>query len=384
MGEIGRRSMVQGGVTALFGAACATCSGTTLNRDTPSSVPLANVDPWGANIFLDIENERWKRRHTFEMLSHAGVRWVYQRMAWDDIEIPSKGSFVNVHRRESTWDRYDEIVDLADEFGLRIVARIERTPAWARANGTSASAPPSNTEDFEEFLRTLATRYAGRIHHYQIWHEPNLASGWGGTPPDPQAYAALLRAAYTTLKSVSKEIIVANGQLAPTLEETPRAVNDLVYLRRLYDHAAGETTDIQAAAAFGMEHEPENPPDARVLNFRRVELIRKLMVEFGLADVPVWLSAYGWNAAPSDFDSTRLTWRRVPEREQAAWTVEAVDYGLQQWPWIGVFGIWFFRQPFELLGPNNAAYFFRMVDPDFTPRLLYRAVQQAATGRTDL
>ncbi len=305
-------------------------------------------------------------------------------MAWDTIEIPSKGSFVNAQRRERTWERFDEIVDLAEEFDLTIVARVERTPLWARPGGGTETAPPINRSDFADFLNTLGSRYAGRIRHYQIWHEPNLASGWGGGAPDPQAYADLLRVAYDALKSVDSEIGVASAQLAPTLEASPRALDDLTYLRQLYDQAAGESLDIQAAAAFGMEHPPEAAPDPRVLNFRRVELVRDLMVEYGLSDIPVWLSAYGWNAAPADFDASQLVWRRVAESQQAEWTVEGVRYGLREWPWIGVFGIWFFRQAFERLGPDDAAYFFRMVDPDFTPRLVYRAVQQAATGQTDL
>ena len=133
-----------------------------------------------------------------------------------------------------------------------------------------------------------------------------------------------------------------------------------------------------------MQYSPTTPPDPRVLNFRRVELLRNLMVEYGRSDAPVWLSAYGWNAAQPDLEASQHVWRRVEEAQQSAWTVDGVRYGLREWPWIGVFGIWFFRQSFSTLGPENAAYYFRMVDPDFTPRPLYRAVQEAATGATDL
>lgn len=379
-----RRSVMRGGGAALLSAALAACGGTTVHRPHPSPVRLANVDPWGANVFLDLEDEAWKRRHTMEMLQQAGVRWVYQRMAWGNIETTGKGSFEDLQRREHTWERYDEIVDLAEEFEIAVVARVEQTPLWARPVGSSATSPPVNLNDFADFLKTLGGRYAGRVTTYQIWHEPNLASGWGGAAPAPEAYADLLRVAYDVLKSVDSEISVASAQLAPTLETSPRALNDLLYLRQLYDKAAGEAFDIQAAAAFGMEHPPAAEPDPRVLNFRRVELVRELMVEYDLGEIPVWLSAYGWNAAPADFDASQLAWRRVPEMQQAEWTVDSVRYGLREWPWIGVFGIWFFRQAFGHLGPDDASYFFRLVDPDFTPRLVYRAVQQAATGQTDL
>ena len=164
-----RRSVMRGGGAALLSAALAACGGTTVHRPHPSPVRLANVDPWGANVFLDLEDEAWKRRHTMEMLQQAGVRWVYQRMAWGNIETTGKGSFEDLQRREHTWERYDEIVDLAEEFEIAVVARVEQTPLWARPVGSSATSPPVNLNDFADFLKTLGGRYAGRVTTYQIW-----------------------------------------------------------------------------------------------------------------------------------------------------------------------------------------------------------------------
>ena len=379
-----RRSVVQGAAGLMGAALLAACGAEPVRRPAPSSLPLANVEPWGANVFLDLEDEGWKRRQSLEMLRAAGVRWIFQRIAWDAVETVGQDLFVNPQRRESSWERFDDIVDRAQDLGIAVVARVERSPQWARPGRDSPTAPPVDLADFAAFLRTLAARYKDRVQHYQIWHEPNLAANWGGAAPDPAAYAALLRVAYDALKSADDRTVVAGAQLAPTLENNPRAISDLTFLRQTYDHGAAETLDVQAAAAFGMQYSPSTPADPRVLNFRRVELIRNLMVEYGRSDAPVWLSAYGWNAAPPDLEASQATWRRVDEAQQAAWTVDGVRYGLREWPWIGVFGIWFFRQSFAALGPDDVSYYFRMVDPDFTPRPVYRAVQQAATGQSDL
>ena len=382
--RLDRRSVVRGAAGLMGGALLAACGAEPVRRSAPSPLPLANVEPWGANVFLDVENEDWKRRHSLELLRAAGVRWIFQRIGWDAVETVGQGLFVNPQRRESSWDRFDDIVDRAREQGISVVARIERSPQWARPGRDSPTAPPVDLADFAAFLRTLAERYADRIQHYQIWHEPNLAANWGGAAPDPAGYAELLRVAYDSLKSFDDRLVVAGAQLAPTLENNPRAISDLTYLRQIYDHGAAEALDIQAAAAFGMQYSPSTPPDPRVLNFRRVELLRNLMVEYGRSDAPVWLSAYGWNAAPPDLEASQSPWRRVEEPQQAAWTIDGVRFGLREWPWIGVFGIWYFRRSFTALGPDDAGYYFRMVDPDFTPRPVYRAVQEAATGHTDL
>ena len=381
--RLDRRSVVRGAAGLAGAALLAACGAEPVRRTAPSPLPLANVEPWGANVFLDVENEAWKRRHSLELLRDAGVRWIFQRIGWDAVET-GPGRFVNPQRRESSWDRFDDIVDRAHDQGISVVARIERSPQWARPGRDSPTAPPVDLADFATFLRTLAEHYHDRVQHYQIWHEPNLAANWGGAAPDPAGYAELLRVAHDALKSVDDRLVVAGAQLAPTLENNPRAISDLAYLRRIYDHGAAEALDIQAAAAFGMQYSPNTPADPRVLNFRRVELLRNLMVEYGRGDAAVWLSAYGWNAAPPDLEASQPAWRRVEESQQAAWTIDGVRYGLSEWPWIGVFGIWFFRQSFTALGPDDAAYYFRMVDPDFTPRPVYRAVQEAATGQTDL
>ena len=51
------------------------------------------------------------------------------------------------------------------------------------------------------------------------------------------------------------------------------------------------------------------------------------------------------------------------------------------WPWAGVFNIWFLRRPFADIDPSKSEYYFRMIDPDFTPRKVYKAVAEAANKR---
>ncbi len=376
---IGRRALLAGGAAAGL-AALSACGDSAVRRLQPSPIALANVWPWGTNTFLDLEVETWKRRQTLEMVRDAGIRWIKQHAPWADIETPEGGQFFNAAARRSTWDKYDEIVDLAEETGIEIIARIDRAPAWARGNQANPTAPPTDLNDYGRFLRAFATRYRGRVRHYQIWNEPNLAHEWGGSPPSPSGYARLLRVANLAIKRVDDDNVVIAAPMAATLENSPRAMDEVQFLRRMYETGAGDHLDVQAANAFGLEHPPERPPDPDVLNFRRVEFVRELMVEFGLRNKPVWFNEYGWNASPEDMNPAKLVWRRVPEETQAEWTVEGVRYALTHWPWAGVFNLWFFRKPLTALQPDESEYYFRMVEPDFTPRLVYRAVQRAATG----
>jgi hypothetical protein len=101
------------------------------------------------------------------------------------------------------------------------------------------------------------------------------------------------------------------------------------------------------------------------------------MEDHGDADKSIWFNEYGWNAAPSSFDEDDLLWKRVSEEEQAEYALRGIELARQDWPWAGVFNIWYFRQTGQQYTPNDAAYYFRMVDVDFTPRRVYDAVQDA-------
>jgi hypothetical protein len=102
------------------------------------------------------------------------------------------------------------------------------------------------------------------------------------------------------------------------------------------------------------------------------------MERSGDQDKAIWLNEYGWNAAPDSFPEEARPWKRVSEEEQAEYTVKGIEYARENWPWAGVFHIWYFRQVGDIQ-PQDAAYYFRMVDVDFSPRRVYHAVQKLDT-----
>ena len=69
-------------------------------------------------------------------------------------------------------------------------------------------------------------------------------------------------------------------------------------LRRMYEAGAGAAFDVLAAHAYGWSFPADDPPDAAVVNFRRVELERAIMVEFGDAGKPAMITEGGWNDHP--------------------------------------------------------------------------------------
>lgn len=341
------------------------------------TIPLTDVNPYGANFFLEREVEAWKRDRTLAMARDAGITWARQQFPWEEIE-PAPDEF--------NWDKYDGIVDLYLKNGIQIIARLDRPPPWARtkASGTGSSGPPDDFDRFGDFVDAFARHYRGKIYLLQIWNEPNLAREWNDAPIDPAEYARLLKVAYTRAKAVDPAIRILTAPLAITLgepypnrENAFRNMNDLTFLDQVYKAGARGSFDILSANAFGLGSPPEEPPDPGKLNFQRVALERQIMEKNGDGDKGVWIDEYGWNAPPASMPDGKLIWGRVNEEQQADYTVRGIEYARKNWPWVGVISIWFFRQVGDI-SLNNPEYFFRMVDVDFTPRPIYLAVAQAA------
>lgn len=338
-------------------------------------------NPLGVNTFLEQEADPAVRRRSLELIRAAGIRWVRQQFRWEEIEPRRSGEYTDPNTGGSSWEKYDHIVALAAEMGVEVIARVDTAPAWARG-GTAPDgrAPPVDARDWERFVGAVAQRYRGRVGHYQIWNEPNLTIEWGRQPVDPAAYTRLLEAGYRAIKAADPGAAVLAAALAPTLDETPEALNELVFLQRMYDAGARRFFDILSVNAYGLRGGPD---DLRLglddVNFSRPLRVREVMVLNGDARKPVWASEMGWNAAPSDLPGPN-EYGRVSPRLQARYTVRAYERARQEWPWMGVMAIWYFKRP-DGRDQEQAWYYFRMMEPDFTPLPLYHAIQGYARER---
>ncbi len=334
----------------------------------PVPIPNTQVNPLCANFFLQQEVEAWKKDKTLQMAQDAGIVWAKQQFAWEEIE-PRKGEF--------NWRKFDELVSLFEQHQMGIIARLDRPPLWAKKDARFRQGPPDNLGDFGDFVFAFVQRYRGRVRYVQIWNEPNLWNEWGGQPPNAAQYLELLKVGYTRAKQADPSVQVLSAPLAPTLEESSFALSDLIYLDQLYRLGAQNYFDILSANAFGQEFGPDDPPQASVLNFSRVVLQHTIMEKYGDARKAIWINEYGWNASPPFFPKSSLTWQRVSEAEQAAYTVRGIQKARAEWPWVGPLCVWYFRQVGNI-SPQRPDYYFRIVDPDFAPRLVYESLKAFA------
>jgi hypothetical protein len=341
-------------------------------------VRYADVSPFGINTFLEQEVEEAKREQALRMIRDAGFHWIRQEFPWEDIEIHGKGDFQDrrwePHR--SAWLKYDNIVDLAAKYGLEIICRLDNPPAWARAenNAFRDLVPPDDYADYGDFVYAVVSRYKGRIRYYQIWNEPNLVREWGNV--NAQDYVELLKVAYTRAKEADPDCVILAGALSATIELDARqwgkGINDFVYLQQMYDAGAAPYFDIVSVQGYGLYSGPtDRRMRPRVLNFSRPLYIREIMVQNGDAHKPIWISELDWSPVP---DSIPPDYGRVSEETRARYVVQAYERMREEWPWMGVACFWFFKRPSDA-ERDQAWYYFRMVEPDFTPLPVYWEMQ---------
>ena len=341
------------------------------------AVPIADraVAQLGINTRLELETTAGVTR-SLRLAQAAGIRWIRQEFLWTDLER-RKGQYRHETTGRTTWDKYDHIVDTARSQGLRIIARLDRPPEWARPPGSSGTHPPLNYLDYGDFVYDFVTRYRGRISHIQIWNEPNLNHEWGDRPVDPAAYVELLRTAYRRAKEADPTIRVLAAGLAPTLERGDRGLDDLAFLERMYEHGAKDFFDIASVMAYGLWTDAD---DHRIApertNFPRLILTRRLMEAWGDGAKPIWVSEFGWNALPAGWQGHSSPWGSFSVAEQRRSTVRALERARDEWPFVGVMTLWVLRIPG--VHPDDPTAFFALLDDDWRPRPLYAALQAAS------
>lgn len=341
----------------------------------PPSGPVTMASPdYGIQVFLWWRPEVAHRDLT--LVRDAGFTWVKQWFAWRDIEGRGKGQY--------DWSTADRIVDQVEEFGLKLIVRVDHGPEWA-------GPPPGNIDHFTAFLSAMATRYKGRIHAYQIWNEPNLAREWGNKAPNAGEYTQMLKKAYQAIKAADPNALVVSAGMAPTTELSQRAVPDTRFIQSMYESGAKPYFDMLGAHGAGYKAPPEMDPGqvandpsyynvgdvncpgpaCRIYCFRHVEDLRQIMVNNGDANKKVVVLEFGWTR--DERTNSPYYWHRVDDQfMQGDYMVRAYKYAKANWqPWIGLMSLIY--MPDVQWTPEDEQFWWSVIEPSTVDQLLLKA-----------
>ncbi len=205
------------------------------------------------------------------------------RVTWPDLE-PSKGQW--------RFGTLDNCLAMAQEHNQDLLLTLGLTPRWASARPQEPSgyqpgfaAEPTDIEDWKTFVTTVATRYKGRIHNYEIWNEPNLKQFWSGTTDQ---LLALTREASQIIRGIDPRALIVS----------PAATSGygVKWLSEFLSKGAGQYVDVIGYHFYVSDQPPEAMVDV-------IEQVEQTMANNGVGAKPLWDTEAGWfkpNPFPSD------------------------------------------------------------------------------------
>ena len=98
------------------------------------------------------------------------------------------------------------------------------------------------------------------------------------------------------------------------------------------------------------------------------------MVANGDEHKPIWISEMAWNAVP---DGIPQNFGQVTEQQQADYAIAAYERLQADWPWVGMANYWFLKRATDW-EKDQPFYYFRLLEPDFTPLPAYDAFVETA------
>ncbi len=248
----------------------------------------------------------------------------------------SRVPYETVSRLRVDWVKLYDVPQLDDYPGMRTLYRLEIRPRG----------------DLETFRREVMERArevaAMGADAIEVGNEPNLISEWP-PGPNPRQFTEMLGVAYQAIKTVAPHVVVVSGGLAPTLTTGDGgAMNDLSFASEMLAAGAGAYFDAFGYHPYGYNQPPEADPHAHELVFRRTERVRELLEAYGLRDRQIWITEYGWLRSPRE-DGVNcdgqagfqgFEWLQFPGDVVADYTVRALQYADEHWPWVGPTFLW--------------------------------------------
>ena len=305
------------------------------------------------------------------LLRDLGFGWSKSFINWEGIE-PEKGKF--------DWVDPDNIVKACMGQGLNIVMRVQWTPEWARPADTMPSHPPTDRQDFADFMSVVAERYKGQVRAYEIWNEQNINYEWGMREPSPAEYVELLKAAYTAIKKADPDALVITGGLSTTGGGGEGAMGDVAYIQGMYQAGLKGFCDAVSTHPYGFGQDPDFD-DPWGLSYTRAVAQHDAMVQADDTETPLWVTELGWVIQTNWDLGSQHGPTAVTAEQQADYLVRALQKAETEWPWMGasfVFNLDFSSVPWY--ESREIMRYYAVLNADRSPRLSYTWLRMFARG----
>ena len=333
-------------------------------------------------------------REWVHLLREAGAQIVFISAPWNVI-MSAEHPWHEWHRT-----RLEKMIKLLSENGIEIALQ------WISCSAIpddmwGGGVPPSDFKAYTAFAGEWAERYDGDgfndapgspvVHYWSPWTEPDNPDQWR-PKPDAAKYAEFQQLFYTAIKKANPKAVVLLAVLGPygggyvTQPQTACPFPELCagnFLQALYDNGAKGSFEAVLIDPYPFCGGCGRP----MRDFWKPEGLRELQAEIDLVrqtirrngdDVPVIISEIGYPTAATRADIAPTT--PDPEGTVADWLKRLYTElrGVETIAW------WKAVTHMNVDPKDTMAVFFAtsgLFLADGTPTRLFRAYQEAATGR---
>ncbi len=266
------------------------------------------------------------------------------------------------------WADLDQVVSSVRAAGMSVVLIIDGCPAWAAAAGTSgdSSPQPASSAQYAQWAAAVAHRYEPQgVSTFEIWNEPNNQVFWQ-PKPNPAAYTADLKAAYTAIKSVNPAAFVISAGLAPESNDGTN-IAPITFLQGMYADGAQGSFD---ALGFHPYSYPALPNSVQSWSgwsqmSQTSPSLRSVMTANGDGSKKIWVTEVGAPSAGPD---------GVGQAAQASEFTQAIA-AAKAASWIG--GCYLYSWKDEGTDRSNSEDWFGLLTASGAKKQAYTAVANA-------
>jgi hypothetical protein len=266
-----------------------------------SDFPVASLHNFGpvppAFFSMSVQSGIFKGT-PWPVMPVGGIRLWDTFTNWSELE-PSRGTY--------NWPALDRWLNQAQLHGADVLYTFGGTPTWASSNpagkcdyNPGACYAPMNMQDWDDFVRALATHSAGRIKYWELWNEASQHEYWSGGIP---ALVTMAQHAYEIIKSVDRaaKVLTPSGVGGATDTST--------FLDQFYAAGGGKFVDGVAFHGYGNAI-PASPEEVN----RIIDAVHGVMDKWSQGDRPLWDTEASWGPAnhlPNEDDRVAFVARHL-------------------------------------------------------------------------
>lgn len=222
---------------------------------------------------------------------------------WDAYAV-----WANLEPQKGKWDlgNVDNYISLAEKHHVQVLMPLGMPPPWASERPKEApsfrpgsAAPPKSMNDWEDYVRTLATHFRGNIRYWELWNEPNDKVFYSGSVSH---MVDLAKAA----ERILKEVDPTNELVCPAAT----SASGPPWLSSFLSAGGGNYCDV---IGYHFYVTPK-PPEALVPLAQKVH---QIMAQNGVANKPLWCTEIGWyiQDKAGNVRSPSAYWSVIPSAE---------------------------------------------------------------------